>query len=261
VLLFMCAPGCSGSTFGWKVRTTAIPIAPSFDQIPLAEKPVAILPSLSLGRLQGTEVGVSLYLGEILTKLVPDWNVVSEQASLTGINKHGLGPIYVQMRMGAEFSHLVDRDSLRQIGNALGVRYIFLPRLAGFTQIMTNRAEIPPFAIRLMQTRSSLLRLSLQLWDVETGELVWSGVAETIMQGEALTQEPVFVEDAVRLTFGSLLSDFLNRRTSSHYTPLNEVLNALVHESIPAEQKTGDSGEEANDTSHEDDPENLEEGD
>jgi hypothetical protein len=247
VLLFMCAPGCSGSTFGWKVRTTATPIAPSFDLRPLAEKPVAILPSLSLGRLQGTEVGVSHYFGEILTKLVPDWEVVSEQASLTGINKHGLGPIYVQMRMGAEFSHLVDRDSLRQIGNALEVRYIFLPRFAGYSQTMTKRAEIPEFAIRLMQTRSSLLRLSLQLWDVESGELVWTGVAETVMENEAVSQEPVFVEDAVRLTFGSLMSDFLNRRTSSNYTPLNKVLNALVHESIPAEQKTGGSGEEAND--------------
>ncbi len=235
VLLFMCAPGCSGSSFVWKVRTTAIPIAPSFDQLPLAEKPVAILPSLSLGRLQGTEVGVSHYFSEILKKLVPDWKVVNEQESLTGINKHGLGPIYVQMRMGAEFSHLADRESLRKIGNALEVRYIFLPRLAGFTQTMTNRAEFPPFALRLIQTRSSLLRLSLQLWDVESGELVWSGVAETVMQGEALSQEPVFVEDAIRLTFGSLMSDFLNRRTSSMYAPLNTVLNSLVQKPIPEE--------------------------
>ena len=80
------------------------------------------------------------------------------------------------------------------------------------------------------------------MWEAESGELIWSSVAETVMESETLTQEPVFLEDAIRLTFGSLMSDFLNRHTASKYTPLNEVLNTLVQAAIPEEKPNGSSG-------------------
>jgi hypothetical protein len=79
----------------------------------------------------------------------------------------------------------------------------------------------------------------MQMWEVESGELIWSSVAETVMESETVTQDPVFLEDAIRLTFGSIMSDFLNRRTASKYTPLNEVLSTLVQAAIPEEQPNG----------------------
>jgi hypothetical protein len=242
VLLFMCVTGCGGSLYGWQVRTSSTPIAPSFHQSPVDEKAVAIIPALSAGSLRGSEVGMSHILGNTLNRLVPNWTVVGEQETLTGINKQGLGVEYYQMRWYAEQSHHLERDLLRKIGAALGVRYIFQPRLAAFTQVMTNRAEFPGFKIRLSQTRSILMRVSLQLWEAGSGELIWSSVAETAMESEAISQDPVFLEDAVRLTFGSMMSDFLNRRTTSKYTPLNEVLNSLVQAAIPEEQKDGTNG-------------------
>ena len=181
---------------------------------------------------------MSQYLEQTLKTLTPTWKVLTEQESLTRINKQGLSAEYTRMRGDAEQSHLLDRHSLAKIGAALGVRYIFQPRLAAFTQTMTDRWQVPAFDIRIMQTRSSLLRVSLQLWEAENGELIWSSVAETVMESETVTQDPVFLEDAIRLTFGSLMSDFLNRRTASKYTPLNEVLNTLVQTAIPEEQPT-----------------------
>ena len=241
-LLFMCMAGCSGSLYGWQVRTNSTPVSPSFDQAPIDKKRMAIFPTLATGPLQGTAVGMSQYLGQTLKTLTPTWNVLTEQETLTRINTQGLGVEYIRMRLDAEQSYLLNRDSLRKIGAALGVQYIFQPRLAGFTQIMTERWQIPAFDIRVMETRSSLLRVSMQLWEAASGELIWSSVAETVMESETLTQEPVFLEDAVRLTFGSLMSDFLNRRTSSKYTPLNEVLNTLVQAAIPEEQPNKISG-------------------
>jgi len=242
VLLFLCMTGCSKSLYGWQVRTNSTPVAPSFDQTPIDGKRVAIFPTLATGALQGTAVGMSQYLSETLKILTPTWEIVPEQETLTRINKHGLGVEYVRMRGDAEQSHLLDRHSLAKIGAALGVQYIFQPRLAAFTQTMTERWQVPAFDIRVSQTRSSLLRVSMQLWEAESGELIWSSVAETVMESETLTQEPVFLEDAIRLTFGSLMSDFLNRRTASKYTPLNEVLNTLVQAAIPEEKPNGSSG-------------------
>jgi hypothetical protein len=67
-------------------------------------------------------------------------------------------------------------------------------------------------------------------------------VAEAVLANEAISQDPVFFEDAARVALGSLMADFLNRRTASIYTPLNDVLDKLVREAIPEEQKSGVSG-------------------
>jgi hypothetical protein len=227
ILLCMSIAGCSKSLYSWQVRTNSTPVAPSFNQTPVDQKRVAIFSTLAPGMLQGTAEGMSQYLGETLHKLIPTLKVTTEQETLSKINRHGLGVEYTQMRFDGEESHLLNYGSLARIGAALGVQYFFQPRLAAFTQIMTDRMKIPGLDFRIVQTRSSLLRVSLQLWEAESGELIWSSV----------------LEDAVRLTFGSLLSDFLNRRTASKYTPLNEVLNALVQAAIPEEQPTKDSGQ------------------
>ena len=60
-----------------------------------------------------------------------------------------------------------------------------------------------------MQTRSSILRLSLQLWDTHTGEPIWSSTAEAILSSEAVLQDPVYLEDAARVALGSVVGDFL----------------------------------------------------
>jgi len=243
-LLFICAAGCSNTIYNWQVRTNSTAVSPSFDRLPVEEKPVAILPALSMPALRGTEVGLSHILAEILKKLTPNWNVVDEQATLTGINKQGLGTEYIRMRREAEDTHLLDRESLRKIGASLKVRYIFQPRLASFTQTMTLRWKIPGFEFRVAETRASVIRVSLQLWEAESGELIWNSAAETVMAGEVISQDPVFLEDVARVTLGGLMADFLNRRTASTYTPLNNALDVLVRDSIPAEQKNGSGGEE-----------------
>ncbi|MGA6826433.1 hypothetical protein ACO9S2_02345 [Nitrospira sp. NS4] len=245
VLLCLWMTGCTTSIYNWQVRTNSTPVAPSFDRLSVEEKPVAILPALSMPALRGTEVGFSHNLAQVLRKLIPNWNVVGEQAALTAINRQGLGTEYARMRRDAEDTHLLDRESLRKIGAALGVRYLFQPRLASFTQTMTERWKVPGVELRVVETRSSVIRLSLQLWEAETGELIWFSTAETILANEGVSQDPVFLEDATRVTLGSLVADFLNRRTSSRYTPLDETLNQLIGSSAPAEQKNGNNGEGA----------------
>jgi hypothetical protein len=81
------------------------------------------------------------------------------------------------------------------------------------------------------------MRISLQLWDAGSGELIWSSMAESELASEAFTQDPVFLDDAARVTLGSLMSDLLNRRTGSQYTYLNEAIDTLVREAIPVERK------------------------
>ena len=98
---------------------------------------------------------------------------------------------------------------------------------------MTDRWSFPPIDLRMMQTRSSTMRISLQLWDAETGEIIWASLAETTMQNEAVSQDPVYLEDVSRATLGSMVEDFKNRKTASTYTPVNKFLNDLMRRLPP----------------------------
>jgi len=195
-----------------------------------------MFPAVTLAALRGNEVGLANYLGQIVSKIRSSWKIVSEAEAVTRINRQGLAAEFTRMRADYDQSNILDRNSLRRIASAIGVRYVFQLRLAALTQTMTDRWKIPAFDVRMSQTRSSIVRLSLQLWDAETGELVWASLAETNMANEALSQDPVYLEDIARVTLGSMIADFVNQKTASTYTPVNKFLNDLVEEAVPHEK-------------------------
>jgi hypothetical protein len=233
VCVLVSVTGCSSSIYGWQVRTNSTAFSPSFDPGSLGQEPVAVLGALTMPGLRGNEVGLDFMLGEVLHRVAPHIHIVSQQQTISQINQQGLAAAYNQMRVDAEQSHILDRDPLKKVGTAVGARYVFQPRLASFTQTMYDRFSFPALGVVVSQTRQSNLRMSIQLWDTKTGELLWASMAEGTMQSEALSKDPVYLEDAVRVTLGSIVADFLNRKTASTYTPLNKIVDELIQIPMP----------------------------
>jgi hypothetical protein len=236
--------GCSSSIYGWQVRTSSTAFAPSFDPASLGQEPVAVLGALTMPGLRGNEVGLDFMLGEVLHRVAPHIHIVSPQQTISQINRESLAVEYTQMRTDAEQSHILNREPLKKVGTAVGARYVFQPRLASFTQTMYDRWTFPAFGVVISQTRQSNLRMSLQLWDTKNGELLWASMAEGTMQSEALAKDPVYLEDVVRVTMGSIVADFLNRKTASIYTPLNKIVDELIQIPSPEAKNSirNDSG-------------------
>ncbi|WP_455370260.1 hypothetical protein [Petrachloros mirabilis] len=232
-LLTLFTTGCAGTNYGWTVRTTSTTLSPSVEPAKVMQGTFAVLTPLSVASLRGNEAGMGQYLGDVINEVAPNLRVVDERQAISLINKQGLAEEYARMRSELELTHILDRDVLQKIGAALNVNYVFQPRLAYFSQEMLDRWEIPAINVKFARTRSSTMRLSLQLWDSESGELLWSSTAESSFQSEAVNLDPVFIEDAARVTFGSMLSDLLNRKTSSKYNPLNQALNLLIRQAVP----------------------------
>lgn len=236
LLISLLGTGCASSLYGWQIRTHSRSMPPSFSPAVLAQEPVALFGAITLPALRGNEVAVSYYLEEILYKAAPNWKVVPTQELTKRINREGLAGEYAKLRADYELSDILDGGTLRKIAAAIGVRYVFQPRLAAFSQTMTDRFKFPGLDLLLTQTRSSNMRISLQLWDAETGELIWGSMAETTMQNEAVSQDPVYMEDVARATLGGIVADFMDRKTASTYTPVNKFINNLVEESVPKEK-------------------------
>jgi len=232
-LLTLFTTGCAGTNYGWTVRTTSTTLSPSVEPAKVMQGTFAVLTPLSVASLRGNEAGMGQYLGDVISEVAPNLRIVDERQAISRINQQGLAEEYARMRSDLELTHILDRDVLQKIGAALDVNYVFQPRLAYFSQEMLDRWEIPAINVKLARTRSSTMRLSLQLWDSESGELLWSSTAESNFQSEAVNLDPVFIEDAARVTFGSMLSDLLNRKTSSKYNPLNQALNLLIRQAVP----------------------------
>ena len=189
--------------------------------------------------LRGNEIGLDFMLGQVLQRVAPQMHIVSPQRTISQINQQGLAAEYTQMRVDAEQSHILNRETLKKLGTAVGARFVFQPRLAAFTQIMYDRWTFPAFGVVISQTRQSNLRMSVQLWDTETGELLWASMAEGTMQSEAFAKDPVYLEDTVRVTLGSIVADFLNRKTASTYTPLNKIVDELIQIPLPEAKSDG----------------------
>jgi hypothetical protein len=206
LLTLAVTSGCSSSIYGWQVRTSSTAFSPSFDPGSLGQESVGVFGALTMPGLRGNEVGLDFMLGEVLHRVAPHIQIVSQQQTISKINQLGLAAEYAQMRADAEQSHILNRDPLKKLGTAIGARYVFQPRLAAFTQTMYDRWTFPGLGVVVSQTRQS---------------------------SEALAKDPVYLEDAVRVTLGSIVADFLNRKTASTYTPLNKIVDGLIQIPMP----------------------------
>lgn len=235
IVLLLCLAGCPGSVYLWEVRTESTKKPPEFTVASLKREPVGILEALTSPGLHGNEVGLALSLKRVIARVSPTMTLVPPIEAASRINRHGLAAEYTRMRMDYEQSNILNRDPLKKVGQALGVRYIFQPRLAAFTQILYDRWKVPALEINVIRIRSSIIRLSLQIWDTETGDLVWASTAEGSFQEEALTEDPVYLREAGRITWGSIVSDFVRDRTASRYSPTNNLLDSLIGPDIDEE--------------------------
>jgi hypothetical protein len=228
VMMLICLTGCPGSVYMWEVRTESTRKSPSVSIAALEREPVAILEAVASPALHGNEVGLALSLKRVLQEVAPNMRLVSPLEVASRLNRERLASEYARMRVVYDQSNILDRDLLEKIGAVLGVRYVLQPRLGAFTQTLYDRWKAPVLEINVLRIRVSILRLALQLWDTQTGDLIWASTAEGAFQEEALSEDPVYLREAGRLTWGSIISDFAHDRTAYRYSPTDNFLDSLI---------------------------------
>ena len=115
--------------------------------------------------------------------------VIGLPAMLSAINKAGLAGAYARALADYEATGILDRDLLRAIGDAAGVRYLAKLNLGNFSQSSDKRLAIA--GIRMFDTWRATIRVHLEVWDSGTGEIAWQGNDELVYAREGVKERPV----------------------------------------------------------------------
>jgi hypothetical protein len=143
---------------------------------------------------------VSSSLSNVLAEDGRKIKVIPVEATLSGINRKGLARQHAVMMKEYQLTGILDRTVLQKIGKAVSARYIILPSMAMFDQEKNGRMSVPFIGMRLFQTRVSYLRLSAQMWDTTTGEMVCGASGEGTLAIEDVREKRLpFEEIAAKL--------------------------------------------------------------
>jgi hypothetical protein len=166
----------------------------------LRQHGVALLtPATVTGQEQDKQT-LALIFAETVKVQLPEVRVVTLPEALGAINRAGLANDYRRMLEDYRDTGVFERDGLRRIGQAVGVRYLAQLKLASFSQDMRERFSV--FGLRLFQTLYANIRLYVQLWDSEQGTIAWEAVEELHYAYDSGAEKPVTfrtsVEEAAR---------------------------------------------------------------
>jgi hypothetical protein len=206
--------GC-GPLRTWDAHTTSSPMPPSLDVTSLAREPVATFGVVNPGGVQGFGPALSLALAAALAEVTPSVRALPAADTLNILNEQGLAGQYADLLSGFVRSGVLERKRLQAIGSALRSRYVLLPGLAGFDEILADHFEVT--GLKVVRSRITTLRLWLQLWDTRTGRMLWESAGEARVASEVLIPDRTipFDETARKLWLRMIRQGLLGERTSA----------------------------------------------
>ncbi len=203
----LLSAACVGPLQQWGEETTFHPKTTSFDPSTLKQEQVAVLNAVGGFGLEGYAHQVSRSLSSALNQRPTPIKSLPVHDALNRINREGLTEEYAGMVSDYVRTGILNRVGLEKIGRALHVAYVFQPSLASFSQSMSGRFSL--LGLRLLQTRITTLRLTLQLWDTRTGEIVWESSSEATLAGEDVREFRIPFDEIARRLWSHMLDDLL----------------------------------------------------
>jgi hypothetical protein len=176
-------------------HTTSTPRSELLDVAELAHEPVATLGLLSPAGLQGFNPPLSHALNAALSEASPPIRGIAAHETVNMINEQGLAGEYGTLMAGFGRGGILERTPLERIGSALSSRYVLLPGLAEFNQAIIDRLSI--YGWNFIQSRVTTLRLWLQLWDTQSGKIVWESAGEVTVASKLLRSEQTVALDEI----------------------------------------------------------------
>lgn len=150
---------------------------------------IGFLTPVSATGQEADRVALALSFANAVSENRPNLKVVSLANVLSSVNRAGLANDYKGMIDDYQGTGIMERDTLRQVGEASDVRYLGLLSLGEFSQATNKRFSIA--GMRLFDTKQASIRLSWQIWDSQTGAIAWEGSDEIHYAYDTGRERPV----------------------------------------------------------------------
>lgn len=131
--------------------------------------------------------------------------VVHPNVMANRINEAGLTADYARMLDEYDRTGILGAAPLAAIADTVEVRYFAVPSLVNFQEQVATR--LSAFGMRIGKTASATARFQLQIWDGQTGHIVWEGLSDVTLAQEMIRENPVRLDDVVRATWDRLLEE------------------------------------------------------
>ena len=210
ILLADCTP-----LYMWDTHVTTTPRRASVGVAELSREPVAMLGPIMPAGFQGFSPFLSRALIAAMSEASPSVRGIPTYETVNMINGQGLAAAYSELISGFVRSGILERERLQKLGSTLGTRYVLLPGLADFNQILIDRFEIA--GLKMVRNRVITLRLWLQLWDTQTGQIVWESTGEVNVASELFLPQRVVPLDEIgqKLWLRMIEDNLLAEKTQS----------------------------------------------
>jgi hypothetical protein len=187
IWMLLLLAGCT--TVGNQIHPTTLYKNLSLQSGALQQHGIAFLtPSTVTGQEQDQQA-LALIFAEHLRAQLPAVRVISLPESLGAINRAGLAPEYRKLVEVYRETGIFPRDTLANVGRAIGTRHLAQLKLAAFSQDMRERVSV--LGVRLFQTLHANIRLYVQIWDAEAGTIAWEGSEELSYAYDSSAEVPV----------------------------------------------------------------------
>ena len=162
-----------------------------------------ITPSSATGQEEDRQA-LALAFTEVLLKVRPDLRIVPLPQTLSAVNRSGLTREYRQMFEDYRLAGIFDSEALQKVARVTGTRYVAQLKLGAFRQESKDRFGM--LGLRVLQTKTSTIRLFLQIWDSTDGSVAWEGAQESTLSHESLAEEFVSMKSIVQESARDLLA-------------------------------------------------------
>lgn len=167
---------------------------------------IAIITPSSITGHEEDKQALALAFTGVLREMRPGMRVVSLAETLSAINRAGLTSEYKKMFEDYLLTGIFERETLQKVAKVTGTRYIAQLKLGAFRQESKGRWGF--LGIRMIETKSSAIRLFLQIWDSNDGSIAWEGSQESTLSHDSFSEENVPLRSIVEESAHDLIRHF-----------------------------------------------------
>lgn len=173
---------------------------------------VAILPAVAPSQ-PGLAPLTNMALMRAIERTVPGATVVPAAVVAGRINEAGLGTAWHDLATEYVTGGVLDRERLARVGKAARVRWVLMPMLGNLWTYSNNRLNVLGLVVNW--TVSTTVDVSLQAWDVESGQVAWASTGSCTIEAEVVLNARASLNRALETAFAQMVADLAKGRSRS----------------------------------------------